>query len=234
MSDWLGSYRVIEKLSPVHFELRTIINKKVVFSCQALIQIWHQLTLRLLMTLWSRTLMNLIFQKIVLNQFLLKRVLKTLTYIQLLLKCHCPYSLKRERIKRRIRPQSTSKCKKESTTEAIAIDNETVFSAGKILKYRKRIGRVEYLSNWSSGSPILRTNHRGNRNTILWIDVSLINIFNHKINYSFCTLPCCLAYTVFLWFSVSHELSSVIPKIFLSMNLWTPSLRFFSVSIIFL
>ena len=87
---------------------------------------------------------------------------------------------------------------KESISEAIVIDNETVFSAEKILKYRKRIGKVEYLSTWSSGSPILRTNHRGNRNTIFWIDVPLINIFNHKSNSSFCTLPCCLAYTVFL------------------------------------
>ena len=53
---------------------------------------------------------------------------------------------------------------------------------------------MERLSTWSSGSPILRINQRGNRNTIFWIDVSLINISNHKNNSSFYTLPCCLAY----------------------------------------
>ena len=35
MHNWLGPYRVIDKLSPVHFKLRTIINKKVAFSCHA-------------------------------------------------------------------------------------------------------------------------------------------------------------------------------------------------------
>ena len=52
---------------------------------------------------------------------------------------------------------------------------------------------MEGLSTWSSGSPILRTNQRGNRNTMFWVDVSLISIFNHKNNPSFCTLPCCVA-----------------------------------------
>ena len=61
----------------------------------------------------------------------------------------------------------------------------------KILKHRKRMKR---LSTWSSGSPFLRTNQRGSRNTIFWIHVSLIIIFNHKNNFSSCTLPCCLAY----------------------------------------
>ena len=37
---------------------------------------------------------------------------------------------------------------KESTPEAIVIDNETVFSAEKILKHRKRNGKVEYLVKW--------------------------------------------------------------------------------------
>lgn len=35
MHDWLGPYRVVEKLSPVNFKLRTITNKKVAFSCHA-------------------------------------------------------------------------------------------------------------------------------------------------------------------------------------------------------
>ena len=39
---------------------------------------------------------------------------------------------------------------KESTPEAIVIDNETVFSAEKILKHRKRNGKVEYLVKWLS------------------------------------------------------------------------------------
>ena len=36
---------------------------------------------------------------------------------------------------------------KEPTPEAIVIDNKTVFSAEKILKHRKRKGKVEYLRN---------------------------------------------------------------------------------------
>ena len=39
---------------------------------------------------------------------------------------------------------------KESTPEAIVIDNETVFSAEKNLKHRKRNGKVEYLVRWLS------------------------------------------------------------------------------------
>ena len=39
---------------------------------------------------------------------------------------------------------------KESTPEAIIIDNETVFRAEKILKHRKRNGKVEYLVKWLS------------------------------------------------------------------------------------
>ena len=35
MHNWLGPYRIVEKLSPVHFKLRTITNKKVAFSCHA-------------------------------------------------------------------------------------------------------------------------------------------------------------------------------------------------------
>ena len=37
---------------------------------------------------------------------------------------------------------------KESTPEAILIDNETVCSAEKVLKHRKRNGKVEYLVKW--------------------------------------------------------------------------------------
>ena len=37
---------------------------------------------------------------------------------------------------------------KEPTPEAIVIDNKTVFSAEKILKHRKRNGKVEYLVKW--------------------------------------------------------------------------------------
>ena len=37
---------------------------------------------------------------------------------------------------------------KESTPKAIFIDNETVFSAEKTLKHRKRNGKVEYLVKW--------------------------------------------------------------------------------------
>ena len=37
---------------------------------------------------------------------------------------------------------------KESTPEAIIFDDETVFSAEKILKHPKRNGKVEYLDKW--------------------------------------------------------------------------------------
>ena len=53
---------------------------------------------------------------------------------------------------------------------------------------------TERLRTWSRGSPILKINQRGNRNTILWIDVPLVIIFNHKNNSSFCALTSCLAY----------------------------------------
>ena len=35
MHNWLGPYRIVEKLSPVHFKLRTTANNKVAFSCHA-------------------------------------------------------------------------------------------------------------------------------------------------------------------------------------------------------
>ena len=35
MHNWLGPYRIVEKLSLVHFKLRTVANKKVAFSCHA-------------------------------------------------------------------------------------------------------------------------------------------------------------------------------------------------------
>ena len=37
---------------------------------------------------------------------------------------------------------------KETTPEAVVIDNKTVFNAEKILKHRKRNGKVEYLVKW--------------------------------------------------------------------------------------
>ena len=37
---------------------------------------------------------------------------------------------------------------KKPTPEAIVIDNKTVFSTEKILKHRKRNGKVEYLVKW--------------------------------------------------------------------------------------
>ena len=93
---------------------------------------------------------------------------------------------------------------------------------------------MESLSTWSSGSPFLRTNQRGNRNTIFWIDVSLIIIFNHKNNSSFCTLPCCLQLAYFSLILYYPWIELVIPKVFLSMKLRTPSVSFSSLSIIFL
>ena len=35
MHNWLGPYRIVEKLSPVHFKFRTVAKKKVAFSCHA-------------------------------------------------------------------------------------------------------------------------------------------------------------------------------------------------------
>ena len=53
---------------------------------------------------------------------------------------------------------------------------------------------MERLRTWSGGSPILKINQRGNQNTIFWLDVPLVIIFNHKNNSSFCALTSCLAY----------------------------------------
>ena len=96
------------------------------------------------MTLPRGTLMNRIFQKIVWSQFLLKR-------IQLVLRRH---SLQRQKEKESNKESDHEKAKnqlqnaKESTPEEIVIDDKTVFSAGKILKHRKRNGKVEYLAKW--------------------------------------------------------------------------------------
>ena len=64
------------------------------------------------------------------------------------------HSLQRQKEKESNKESDHEKAKnqlqnaKESTPEAIVIDNETVFSAEKILKHRKRNGKVEYLVKW--------------------------------------------------------------------------------------
>ena len=136
-----------------------------------------------------------------------------------------------------LQPQKEKESNKESDQEKTKNQlRKPLLSTMKLCLEQKKFSNIEReterWSPWSSGSPFLRTNQRGNRNTIFWIDVSLIIIFNHRNNYIFFTLPCCLAYIS--WFSLTHELSSVIPKIFLSMNFCTPSLRFSSLSIIVL
>ena len=47
-----------------------------------------------------------------------------------------------------VKTKNQLQIEKEPTPETIVIDNKTVFSAEKILKHRKRNGKVEYLVKW--------------------------------------------------------------------------------------
>ena len=64
------------------------------------------------------------------------------------------HSLQRQKEKESNKESDHEKAKnqlqnaKESTPEAIVIDDKTVFSAEKILKHRKRNRKVEYLAKW--------------------------------------------------------------------------------------
>ena len=63
-----------------------------------------------------------------------------------------PTASKRERVKKESdheKAKNQLQNAKESTPEAIVIDDKTVFSAEKILKHRKRNGKVEYLAHLS-------------------------------------------------------------------------------------
>ena len=96
-------------------------------------------------------------------------------------------------------PQKEKESNKESDQEKTKNQlRKPLLSTMKLCLVQKKFYNIERemerWSPWSSGSPILRTNQRGNRNTIFWTDVSLIIIFNHRNNYIFFTLPCCLAY----------------------------------------
>ena len=102
MHNWLGPYRVIEKLSPVHFKLRTIINKKVAFSCNAnRMKPFVDPNLRPIEPLpFDDPTQPYINESDIPKDCFEPtsyRTLKTLTYIQLLLRCHCPYRLKKRK-----------------------------------------------------------------------------------------------------------------------------------------
>ena len=84
MHNWLGPYRIVEKLSPVHLKLRTITNKKVAFSCHAnRMKPFVDPNLRTIDPppfddLAEPYIIESDIPKDCLNQFLLKRILKTL------------------------------------------------------------------------------------------------------------------------------------------------------------
>ena len=156
MHNWLGPYRIVEKLSPVHFKLRTITNKKVAFSC-------HANRMKPFVDPNLRPIDPPPFDDPAEPYINESDIPKD---------CFEPSSAEanpedRVSIETQLSPQpqkekesnnesDQEKTKnqlqnaKESTPEAIVIDNETVFSAEKILKHRKRNGKVECLVKWLS------------------------------------------------------------------------------------
>ena len=105
MHNWLGPYRVIEKLLQVHFNLRTIINKKVAFSCHAnRMKPFVDPNLRPIDPppfdptepyINESDIPKDYFEPI--SAEANPKITKTLTYIQLILRCHCPYRLKKRK-----------------------------------------------------------------------------------------------------------------------------------------
>ena len=196
-----GPNRVVKKLSPVNFELRTVTNKKVEFSCHAnRMKPFADLNLRpigppSLDDLAEPYIYESVFPKDCFEPISAEANPKDIDISPV--GNETPLSLKHQKEKESNKETDREKTKnqlqnaKESPTEATVIDHETVFSAEKNDKTSKEKSKG-CLSTWSSGSTILKANQRGNQNTIFWIDVSLKIMFYHKNNYSFCTLPCCL------------------------------------------
>ena len=158
MHNWLGPYRIVEKLSPVHFKLRTITNKKVAFSCHAnRMKPFVDPNLRPIDPppfddpaepyIQESDIPKDCFEPISAEANPKDTDLNPVSI-------EMPLSLQPQKEKESNKESDQEKTKnqlqnaKESTPEAIVIDDKTVFSAGKILKHRKRNGKVEYLAKW--------------------------------------------------------------------------------------
>ena len=141
--NWLGPYRVVEKLSRVDFKLRTITNKKVAFSC-------HADRMKPFVDPNLRPIDPPPFDDPAEPYINESGIPKDCFEIEM------PLSPQPQNEKESNKESDQEKTKnqlqntKELTPEAIVIDNETVFSAEKILKHRKRNGKVEYLVKWLS------------------------------------------------------------------------------------
>ena len=203
MHNWLGPYRIVEKLSPVHFKLRTIANKKVAFSCHAnRMKPFVDPNLRPIDPppfddpsepyLAESDIPKDCFEpnnSVHAEEHLLDSGLDPVGKQALVTQqSHEEKESNKESDQERTKNQLQHE--KEPTPEAIVIDNKTVFSAEKILKHRKRTKRS---STWSSGSIFLRASQRGNRKKKFWINVSLIIIFSHENNLSLWFVVVCLA-----------------------------------------
>ena len=158
MHNWLGPYRIVEKLSPVHLKWRTITNKKVAFSCHTnRMKPFVDPNLRPIDPppfddpaepyIQESDIPKDCFEPISAEANPKDTDLNPVSI-------EMPLSLQPQKEKESNKESDQEKTKnqlqnaKESTPEAIVIDNETVFSAEKILKHRKRNGKVEYLVKW--------------------------------------------------------------------------------------
>ena len=156
MHNWLGPYRIVEKLSPVHFKLRTITNKKVAFSC-------HANRMKPFVDPNLRPIDPPPFddpaEPYINESDIPKDCFEPISAEanpEDTVSIETQLSPQPQKEKESNKESDQEKTKnqlqnaKESTPEAIVIDNETVFSAEKILKHRKRNGKVEYLVKWLS------------------------------------------------------------------------------------
>ena len=158
MHNWLGPYRIVEKLSPVHFKLRTITNKKVAFSC-------HANRMKPFVDPNLRPIDPPPFddpaEPYINESDIPKDCFEPgsaepnpkdtdLNPVSIETQLSPQPQKENESNKESYREKTKNQLQnaKESTPEAIVIDNETVFSAEKILKHRKRNGKVEYLVKW--------------------------------------------------------------------------------------
>ena len=161
MHNWLGPYRIVEKLSPVHFKLRTIAKKKVPFSCHAnRIKPFVDPNLRPIDPppfddpsepyLDEADIPKDCFEpnnSVHAEENLLDSGLNPVGKQALVTQqSHEEKESNKESDQEKTKNQLQNA--KEPTPEAIVIDNKTVFSAEKILKHRKRNGKVEYLVKW--------------------------------------------------------------------------------------
>ena len=189
MHNCLGPYRIVEKLSPVHFKLRTIANNKVAFSC-------HANRMRPFVDPTLRPIDPPPFDdpaepyldesdipkdciepnnSVHAEENPLDIGLNPVGEQELVTpQSHEEKESSKESDQGKTKNQLQNE--KDPTPEAIVVDNKTVFSAEQNLKHRK--------STWSSGSTMLKASQRGNRKKIFWINVSLIIISGHQSSLS--------------------------------------------------